>query len=94
MNYIPIPTDAVEIQKGLFWHIITKKVGDKFLAFGHLHSAQGYCFYQTTQAENYDEEGNLLPEEQLCYAIFASVPTTADLSQFVSVERKENYQVV
>lgn len=94
MEYITIPTDAVEIQKGLYWHVIKKQVSGKILSFGHLHSAQGYCFYQTTQAENYDEEGNLLPEEQLCYAIFASVPTTADLSQFVSVERKENYQVV
>lgn len=33
-----------------------------------LYSAEGYCFWDIQQPENYDEGGNLLPLENRCFA--------------------------
>lgn len=94
MAYKEIPEGAVEIQTGLYWYVVERVISGITRRFGYLYSAPGYCFYETTQPENYDEEGNLLPPEQRVYATYASVPVTADLSVFVSVPVEEGYEIV
>lgn len=94
MVYREIPAGAVEIQTGLYWHTVDKVIGGNTYTFGYLYSAEGYCFYDITQPENYDEEGNLKPANGRVYATYASVPVSTDLTIFVSVPYEEGYEVV
>lgn len=89
-----IPAGAVEIQTGLYWHTVDKVIGGVTYTFGYLYSAEGYCFYDLTQPENYDEEGNLRPPENRIYAQYASVPVSTDLSVYVSVPVEPGYEIV
>jgi len=94
MAYREIPAGAVEIQTGLYWHTVDKVIGGNTYTFGYLYSAEGYCFYELTQPENYDEEGNLKPANERVYAIYASVAISTDLSNFVSVPVEDGYEIV
>lgn len=83
-----IPEGAFEIKKGLYWHTVDKVIGGNTYTFGYLYSAEGYCFYDLTQPENYDEEGKLVAPENRVYSQYASVPVSTDLSVYVSVDEK------
>lgn len=89
-----IPEGAVEIQIGLYWHTVDKVIAGNTYTFGYLYSADGYCFYDLTQPENYDDEGNLKPAEERIYAQYASVPVSTDLSCYVSVPVQPGYEIV
>lgn len=97
MTYKEIPTGAVEVQTGLWWYTYQKVIAGNTYTFGELYSAEGYCFYEINQPENYDEEGNLLPADQLMYAIYMTCAyITADEinAYIVSVPYQEGYEVV
>ena len=93
----PIPEGSVEIQNGLF-------AAENHYTFNgqprmryDLYSAEGYCFWEIQQPENYDEEGNLLPLEQRVYAQYArTLYTTIDdlNANYVSVPYQEGYEIV
>lgn len=70
MIYKEIPADSVEIQAGLYAQLRTVTVGGTTYIGYNLFSAEGYCFYWLSHPENYDEEGNLKPENERSYATF------------------------
>lgn len=98
MDYKEIPEGSVEIQKGLWWHIYKKTILGKVRNFGDLYSSNGYCFYEISQPENYDENENLKPENERIYAVYCSLAVDIDEEEInaniVSVPYKEGYTVV
>ena len=64
----PIPEGSTEIQTGLWAHLVTFTMSGVTYSNYTIYSAEGYCFWDITQPENYDEEGNLLPLEQRVFA--------------------------
>ena len=97
MSYREIPSDAIEVQVGLYWRTYTFTVLGNTYRGGELFSSEGYCFYDLNQPENYDEEGNLLPAEQRIYATYATcISETADEvnSYIVSVPVQPGYEIV
>lgn len=93
----PIPEGSTEIQTGLWAaenHFIFNGIPQMFY---DLYSAEGYCFWEVNQPENYDEDGNLLPLEQRCFAQYARTAcrTIDDLNaNFVSVPVQDGYEIV
>lgn len=97
MAYRTIPEGSVEIQTGLWAYRVEYTFAGKPRVRHELYSAEGYCFYNLQQPENYDEEGKLLPHDQLVYATYASTSysTIEDLNtNFISVPYQEGYEVV
>lgn len=93
----PIPKNAEKIQPGLYAAINSFKVRDTTHVFYDLYSEEGYCFYEVSQPENYDENGNLLPENQRVYAQYARTAYTMlrNLKEnFVSIPVQEGFQIV
>ena len=90
-----IPTGSVEVQVGLwaYWREFT--VGGTTYGRYMLYSAEDYCFY--CPAENVDEDGNLLPENERIYAQYRSTTcqTIEEINaRFVSVPVQEGYEIV
>lgn len=97
MAYREIPEGSVEIQTGLWAKEFSVTVAGNTHIGHKLYSAEGYCFWEIDQPENYDEEGNLLPLEQRVFATYASVAyaTIEEVNQhFFSVPYQEGYEVV
>ena len=97
MNYREIPENAIEVQTGLWWEHRTFTVNGNTYNSGALYSSEGYCFYEINQPENYDEEGNLKPANELVYAIYmTSNFATAEAinAAVVSVPYQPGYEVV
>lgn len=90
-----IPVTAVEVQTGLWADLITVTLGNMTRTKYNLYSAEGYCFYCT--AENLDEDGNLLPEDERIYAQYR-ITTCTTIEQinarFVSVPVQDGYEIV
>lgn len=83
----------LEIQKGLFLKESFFTVSGVTYTRREIYSGDGYHFWERTQPENYDEEGNLLPLEERqfsTYARLSSYYTIPELinKDFISV-RKE-----
>lgn len=92
-----IPAGSVEIQTGLWAHLNTISAAGITKQYYKLYSAEGYCFWEVDQPENYDEEGNLLPPEQRIYATFmiTAMSTIEELNEhFVSVPIEEGFEIV
>ena len=92
----PIPEGSVEIQTGLWAYLYSFTVSGVTRSYYKLYSAEGYCFYDLGQPENYDEEGNLVPPEQRVYAQYASClyPLEEINDHYVSVPVEEGYEIV
>lgn len=93
----PIPEGSVEIQTGL-WAAENRYTfaGQPRMRYD-LYSAEGYCFWSMMQAENFDEEGNLVPMEQRVFAQYARTPFTTidELNEtFFSVPVQDGYEIV
>lgn len=99
MAYRVIPAGAIEIQTGLYLLETPTNIvigGVQFIR-RELFSAEGYCFWDVDQPENYDEDGNLLPLEQRIYATYSTCAytTVEDINaHFISVPYEEGYEVV
>lgn len=61
---------AVEIQNGLFAVLDTFTVLGKTYSHYDLYSADGYCFWEVNQPENYNENHELKPLNERVYATF------------------------
>lgn len=92
----PIPEGSVEIQTGLWAYLYSFTVSGTTYSYYKLYSAEGYCFYDLDQPENYDEEGNLVPPEQRVYAQYATCtyPFEEINDHIVSVPVEEGYEIV
>ena len=94
-----IPEGSVEIQVGLWAYLRQYTIGGEPRQRYILYSAEGYCFWEVSQPENYDEEGNLKPLEERVFAQYASLPplyTTYEQinAAFISVPLQPGYEVV
>ena len=96
-----IPDGAELLQTGLYVYRYQLTIGGRVYTLGELYSSEGYCYYDLNQAENYDEEGNLLPAEQRVYAQYqtlsvgSAAQTNEQLNQrFVSVPVQDGYEIV
>ena len=89
-----IPIGSIEVKEGLFLYEYSKEVGGKTMFFSQIYCADGYSFYDKNQSENYDEENNLKPENELTYAQFAYIPHGTDLSNLVVVQVKDEYVII
>jgi hypothetical protein len=70
--YKEIPQGSKEIQEGLYLYKYSKPIANKIFTFRQLYAATGYCFYDILQPDNYDEEGNMLPENERLYMSYMS----------------------
>ena len=58
-------------------------------------SLEGYCFYDITQAENYNEDSELLPENERVYMIYMKMRADEKkLKELIFVPTKPEYQIV
>lgn len=96
-----IPEGSVEIQTGLFLHEYQQTIGVNTYTFRKLYSAEGYCYYDVEQPENYDEDGNLLPAEQRVYAQYSALGigqsswTYEQLNaKYISVPVQDGFEIV
>lgn len=93
----PIPEGSTEIQTGLWLHVTIVNTPFGTIHRGELYSAEGYCFYNLTVPENFDEEGNLKPPEERIYAQYSTCPGD-DLewinANIVSVPVQSGYEIV
>lgn len=97
MAWRPIPEGSTEIQTGLWAserHFTI--AGTAYMRY-ELYAAEGYCFWNKQQPENYDEDGNVLPLDQRKYLQFASTAytTIADLNaNYESVPYQDSYELL
>lgn len=92
-----IPEGSVEAQVGLWAHLHTFTHNGNSYAFYHIYSAEGYCFWEVAQPENYYEDGTLKPPSERVYARYCSTCcTTIDQvnAAFISVPIEEGYEIV
>lgn len=93
-----IPEGSIEIQEGLYLYEYTKTIGSTEYTFKELYSTEGYCFYQLSQPENYDEDGNLKPANERVYAQYMHCAISATLESInadvVSVPIEAGYENV
>lgn len=91
-----IPEGSIEIQTGLWAHPRSFAVGGNTYSYYELYSAEGYCFYDLDQPENYDEEGNLKPPAERVYAQYATCTYSFEEinDHIVSVPVEEGYEIV
>lgn len=96
-----IPAGSVEIQTGLYVYDTTTIIAGTTYPKRKLYSAEGYCFWQVSNPENYDEEGNLLPAEERVYAQYSSLAVSQATwtyeqlnAEFISVPVQEGFEIV
>lgn len=93
----PIPEGSTEIQTGLWAAEVHYTFNGQPRMCYDLYSAEGYCFWEVNQPENYDEYGELLPLEQRVFAQYAatSYRTIDALNEnFISVPVQDGYEIV
>lgn len=93
----PIPEGSVEAQTGLWAYLYSFTVSGVTHSHYEIYSAEGYCFYNVDQPENYDEDGNLKPPAERVYAQYCvTVCQTIEEvnAHFVSVPIEEGYEIV
>ena len=91
-----IPESAILYKERLYIDEKTTTIGSKSLTVWKLYSADGYHFYNLQQPENYDKNGNLLPEDKRVYARFMSMRKDEQYvtDNIISVPIEEGYENV
>ena len=96
-----IPDGSVEIQTGLWMYEQQRVIAGTTYTTRKLYSAEGYCFYDVEQVENYDEEGNLKPAEERVYAQHAVLSISQSSwtydqlnAKYISVPVQDGYEIV
>ena len=91
-----IPEGAFLFKEGLYILETTVTFGSMTRIKWELYSADGWCFYDLQQAENYDEEGNLLPPAERVYAQYMIMTKNEDrvTNDIISVPVEDGYEIV
>ena len=91
----------IEIQTGLYLEEYNLVIGGTSYIRRKLHSSDGYCFWNNQDVNNYDEEGNLRPENERIYMQDASLGINQSSwtydqlnAVFISVPVQEGYEIV
>lgn len=90
-----IPEEAFLYKEGLYIHERNVTAGSLSWTVWELYSADGWCFYDLQQPENYDEEGNLLPAEDLVYSQYMTMRKNEDYvtNNIISVPYQDGYEI-
>lgn len=91
-----IPVGSIEIQEGLWAELRTFMIGGVSHSRYNVFSSEGYCFWEKSQPENYNENGELLPVAERFYSQFAITPfTTIEQinESFVSVPVEKDFVI-
>lgn len=94
---ISIPEGSIEVQTGLWAKLIPLTFEGEDMSHYDIYSADGYCFWEVNQPENYDEEGNLKPLAERVYATVAytACRTVEEVNaNFISVPIEEGFEIV
>lgn len=62
-----IPINAIRIKDGLLVVETNLTIANRLITKWELYAEDGWCFYDLTIPENYDEEGNLRAETERVY---------------------------
>jgi hypothetical protein len=91
-----IPEGAFLYKEGLYINEFNASMGTLHWTVWELYSADGWCFYDLQQPENYDEEGNLRPAEERVYAQFMTMRKNEEYvtNNIISVPVEEGYEIV
>lgn len=96
-----IPEGSVEIQTGLWLYEYETTILGNIYTLRQLYSSEGYCFWQVSDAENYDDEGNLRPENERLYMQFSGLSRSMSSwtleqlnAEFISVPVQEGFEIV
>ena len=68
-----IPENAFQYKEGLYINEFEASMGTLHWTVWELYAVDGWYFYDLEQPENYNEEGELLPPEELVYAKFMTM---------------------
>ena len=85
-----------EIQKGLFAELRTFTHGGVSYSRYDIRSGDGYCFWEKSQAENYNEKGELKPLAERVFSRFGITPykTIEEINaNFVSVPLEAEFMI-
>lgn len=98
MNIITreIPESAFLYKEGLYIVETALLLDGIAITKWELYSADGWCFYDLQQPENYDEDGNLLPSEQRVYARYSIMRKDEEYvtSNIIPVPVQEGYEII
>ena len=91
-----IPRNAFLYKEGLYIVESNIVVVGRPIVKWVLYSAEGWCFYDVTISENYDEEGNLRPENERVYYQYMIMTKDEDYvnTNLICVPVKEGYEIV
>lgn len=91
-----IPETAFLYKEGLYIVETQLILSDIPIIKWELYSADGWCFYDLQQPENYDEDGNLLSSEQRLYAQYMIMCKDEEYvtSNIISVPVQEGYEII
>lgn len=94
-----IPEDAFLYKEGLYIVESEITVAGMPITKWELYSADGYCFYDLTQPENYvdgDVNGELVPENQRVYAQYMIMRKDEEYvtNNIISVPVQDGYEIV
>lgn len=86
-----IPEGAFLFKEGLYILESNITVANRPLVKWELYSAHGYHFYDLEIPENYDEDGNLRPENERVYYKYSIMPKNEEYvrKNIISVPIKE-----
>ena len=91
-----IPETAFLFKEGLYIVETPISMGNLSRIKWELYSAEGWCFYDLEQPENYDEEGNLRPAEERIYAQYMIRTKNEDYvnNNIICVPVQPGYEIV
>lgn len=96
-----IPEGSIEIQTGLYVYDFESVIGGTTYVFRRLYSAEGYCYYDLNQPENYDEEGNLKPPAERVYKQYSALAVSQSSwtyeqlnARYISVPIEDGFEIV
>jgi hypothetical protein len=89
-----IPSEAFLIKEGLYVHETSFTALGETHYLWELYSAEGYCFYD--RVLYLDENGNLLPENEIRYSRYASMPKDENrvMNDIISVPIQPDYVIL
>lgn len=94
-----IPEGAFLYKEGLYIHEYERTLGSVTRTIWNLYSAEGWCFYDLQQPENYVDGiigGELLPPENRIYATYMIMSKDEQYvtDNIISVPIEEGYEIV
>ena len=92
-----IPNGAFLYKEGLYVYEYTSTMGSLSITIWELYSADGWCFYDLTQSENYVDGivgGELVPENERVYAQYMTMRKDEAYvtDNIISVPVQEGYE--